>query len=241
MSTDVLNHQYEGQIPYVTDWSAYYRAQRRFAKKKRARRKIRAARAKWGLNESILDELVFKTSSMNKIAKFTPQELDMGLKNTVKMNRIMSKLTRAYLVFDKVFKKEWKGSYKLIRDDILFRLELKLHFKLNARYWSILEDNWPTLWNNALNKFMTWSLPKYNQDAKFKFATFFINQFPDCLEYEFRDFLRRGPVYDSLIWRRETIGFDDVPDVVSYEIEDCTYNPALPLAAEFASKFKAWD
>lgn len=241
MNNVVLDGQYDGQIPYVTDWSAYYRAQSHFEKRRQKRRKANRARIEKGLDKPIGDELVFKSSVVNELANFTRDELSMGLKNTVKMNRIMSKLTRSYLVFDKVFRKEWKGSYQMIRDDILFRLELRLHFKLNARYWSILEDNWPTLWNNALNKFMTWSLPKYNHDAKFKFGTFFINQFPDCLEYEFRDFLRRGPVYDSLIWRRETIGFNDVPDVVSYEIDDCMYDPALPLAAEFISKFQTWD
>ena len=241
MSNVVLEGQYDGQIPYVTDWSAYYRAQSHFEKRRQKRRKASKARIEKGLDKPIGDELVFKSSMVNELADFTPEELSMGLKNTVKMNRIMSRLTRSYLVFDKVFREEWKGSYQMIRDDILFRLELRIHFKLNARYWSILEDNWPTLWNNALNKFMTWSLPKYNHDAKFKFGTFFINQFPDCLEYEFRDFLRRGPVYDSLIWRRETIGFDDVPDVVSYEIDDCMYDPALPLAAEFISKFQTWD
>lgn len=241
MINGVLPDQYDGQIPYVADWSAYYRAQSQFAKRRQKRRKASRARIEKGLDKPIGDELVFKSSIVNELADFTPDELSMGLKNTVKMNRIMSILTRSYLVFDKVFRKEWKGSYQMIRDDILFRLELRIHFKVNARYWSILEDNWPTLWNNALNKFMTWSLPKYNHDAKFKFGTFFINQFPDCLEYEFRDFLRRGPVYDSLIWRRETIGFDDVPDVVSYEIDDCMYDPALPLAAEFISKFQTWD
>ncbi len=241
MINAVLPDQYDGQIPYVTDWSAYYRAQSQFSKRRQKRRKASRARIEKGLDKPIGDELVFKSSIVNELADFTPDELSMGLKNTVKMNRIMSRLTRSYLIFDKAFRKEWKGSYQMIRDDILFRLELRIHFKVNARYWSILEDNWPTLWNNALNKFMTWSLPKYNHDAKFKFGTFFINQFPDCLEYEFRDFLRRGPVYDSLIWRRETIGFDDVPDVVSYEIDDCMYDPALPLAAEFISKFQTWD
>lgn len=241
MINAALPDQYDGQIPYITDWSAYYRAQSQFAKRRQKRRKASRARIEKGLDKPIGDELVFKSSVVNELADFTSEELSMGLKNTVKMNRIMSRLTRSYLVFDKVFREEWKGSYQMIRDDILFRLELRIHFKLNARYWSILEDNWPTLWNNALNKFMTWSLPKYNHDAKFKFGTFFINQFPDCLEYEFRDFLRRGPVYDSLIWRRETIGFDDVPDVVSYEIDDCMYDPALPLAAEFISKFHTWD
>lgn len=241
MSKTAIVGKYDGQVPYVTDWSAYYRAQRKFKAQRKRREKINKYRIQKGLDEPIGDELVFKSSYVNELANFTKKELNAGLKNTAKMNHIMSRLTRSYLTFDRVFKKEWKGSYDLIRDDILYRLELKIHFKMNARYWSILEDNWPTLWNNALNKFMTWSLPKYNHDAKFKFGTFFINQFPDCLEYEFRDFLRRGPVYDSLIWRRETIGFDDVPDVLSYEIEDCMYNPALPLAAEFLSKFQTWD
>lgn len=241
MSNVAINSTYDGQIPYITDWSAYYRAQRQFENKRRKRHKTRIARIKKGLDKPIGDELVFKSSFINELSDFTEEELKMGLKNSLKINRMMSRLTRSYLVFDKVFKKEWKGSYKLIRDDILFRFELRIHFKLNAKYWSILEDNWPLLWNNALNKFMTWSLPKYNHDAKFKFSTFFINQFPDCLEYEFRDFLRRGPVYDSLIWRQETIGFDDVPDVISYGIDYCMYDPALPLAAEFINKFHIWD
>ena len=241
MNDVVINNRYDGQIPYVTDWSAYYKVQRQFKEKRQKRNKARASRIEKCLDKPIGDELIFKSSLVNELSDFSEEDLMVGLKNTRKMNHIMSRLTRSYLVFDKVFKKEWKGSYKLIRDDILFRFELRVHFKLNSKYWAILEENWPTLWNNSLNKFMTWSLPKYNHDAKFKFSTFFINQFPDCLEYEFRDFLRRGSVYDSLIWRRETIGFDDVPDVVSYGIDDCMYDPALPLAAEFISKFHIWD
>lgn len=231
----------EGQIPYVKDWSAYYEARKKFDKKKRQQRYQKARPSYKPLPQSGWRLTGALSSEINKYSDFTEEELQMGLKNTAKMDIIMSNLTRNYLTFERAFDKNWKKSRVLIRDDILRRLELKIHFKFHDLNWAILKENWPELWNRSITKFMMWSLKTYNHDAGFKFSTFLINQLPVCMQLEFYDFFRRGPVHANYMWRKHMTGFDDIPDVFSYDMEDCLYNPNFALAVEFRNKFQMWD
>ena len=80
----------EGQIPYVKDWSAYYEARKKFDKRKRQQRSQKACpsykpppESGWRLTGALSSEL-------NKYSDFTEEELQMGLKNTAKMDIIMS-------------------------------------------------------------------------------------------------------------------------------------------------------